>query len=86
MPIWRRSTFTTLRGDRSSRHGVIGRGRAYRHPGGTLAGRRVGDGGIRLREDGLVVDPHLPANWDRLSFPLLTRGRRISVAIASRDR
>lgn len=38
-------------------------------------------GGIRLREGGLVIDPHLPSNWDRLSFPLQWSGRSISVTI-----
>ncbi|MCK6493753.1 MAG: glycoside hydrolase family 65 [Nitrospira sp.] len=40
-----------------------------------------GMGGIRLREGGLVIDPHLPSNWDRLSFPLQWSGRSISVTI-----
>ncbi len=49
--------------------------------GGLWQAAVLGMGGIRLREDGLVVDPHLPSNWDRLSFPLQWRGRRISVTI-----
>ena len=40
-----------------------------------------GMGGVRLRDDGLVLHPNLPSNWDRLSFPLQWRGRSVTVAI-----
>lgn len=49
--------------------------------GGLWQAAVFGMGGIRLREDGLVVDPHLPSTWDRLSFPLQWRARRILVTI-----
>jgi trehalose/maltose hydrolase-like predicted phosphorylase len=45
-----------------------------------------GMGGVRLRDDGLVIHPNPPCprpppNWDRLSFPLQWRGRSVTVAI-----
>ena len=49
--------------------------------GGLWQAAVFGMGGVRLREDGLVIDPHLPSNWDRLSFPLQWRGRSVSVTI-----
>ena len=49
--------------------------------GGLWQAAVFGMGGVRLREDGLVIDPHLPSNWDRLSFPLRWRGRSVSVTI-----
>jgi kojibiose phosphorylase len=49
--------------------------------GGLWQAAVFGMGGVGLREDGLVIDPHLPSNWDQLSFPLQWRGRSITVAI-----
>lgn len=49
--------------------------------GGLWQAAVFGMGGVRFREDGLVVDPHLPSKWDRLSFPLQWRGRHLSVTI-----
>jgi len=49
--------------------------------GGLWQAAVFGMGGIRLRDDGLVIDPHLPSSWDRLSFPLQWRGRRLFVTI-----
>jgi trehalose/maltose hydrolase-like predicted phosphorylase len=41
----------------------------------------LGMGGVRFREDGLILEPHLPATWDRLSFPIQWRGRTVTIAI-----
>ncbi len=49
--------------------------------GGLWQAAVFGMGGVRLREDGLVIDPHLPSNWDQLSFPLQWRGRNVTVTI-----
>jgi kojibiose phosphorylase len=49
--------------------------------GGLWQAAVFGFGGIRLRDDGLIVDPHLPPAWDECSFRLQWRGRRLIVAI-----
>ncbi|MEP7153171.1 MAG: glycosyl hydrolase family 65 protein, partial [Nitrospira sp.] len=49
--------------------------------GGLWQAAVFGMGGVRLREDGLVIDPHLPSNWDQLSFALQWRGRSVTVTI-----
>ena len=41
----------------------------------------LGFGGLRLRPDGLTLDPHLPSRWRRLRFPVQWRGRRLRVAV-----
>lgn len=52
--------------------------------GGLWQATVLGMGGIRLRDGGLLVNPHLPPAWDELSFPLQWRGRALSVTITRR--
>ena len=40
-----------------------------------------GFGGLSLRNDGLSVDPHLPASWSSLAFGVHWRGRRLKITI-----
>lgn len=40
-----------------------------------------GMGGVRFRDDGLSLEPHLPATWERLAFSLQWRGRTVAVTI-----
>lgn len=40
-----------------------------------------GFAGLRLRVDGVELDPRLPTGWDELSFRLRWRGRRLSVSL-----
>jgi kojibiose phosphorylase len=41
-----------------------------------------GFAGLRLREKGYTVAPHLPSHWKRLSFSFLHRGERIQLALS----
>jgi trehalose/maltose hydrolase-like predicted phosphorylase len=38
-----------------------------------------GMGGLAIDAEGVALNPHLPAAWDRLAFALRWRGRRLSV-------
>jgi kojibiose phosphorylase len=38
-----------------------------------------GFGGVRRKDDALVIDPHLPPGWQKLRFPLRFRGARVLV-------
>jgi alpha,alpha-trehalose phosphorylase len=41
-----------------------------------------GFGGMRDHNGTLTFDPRLPADWPRLTFPLLVRGSRLLVEVA----
>ena len=43
-----------------------------------------GFAGLRLREDGLALDPHLPDRWDSLAFRVQWRGRHVAISIGPR--
>jgi len=49
--------------------------------GGLWQAAVFGIAGIRLRDDGLVIDPHLPLTWEQWSFRLQWRGRKLTIAI-----
>ncbi|MGE5358752.1 MAG: glycoside hydrolase family 65 protein [Bacteroidales bacterium] len=49
--------------------------------GGLWLAAVLGVGGLRAREDGLVLDPHLPRGWAALSFNVQWHGRRVRVSI-----
>lgn len=49
--------------------------------GGLWQAAVLGAAGMRLAEDGLVFDPHLPPQWKRLRFPVQWRGRIADVAV-----
>lgn len=40
-----------------------------------------GMGGVRFLDEGLILDPHLPASWKTLSFSLQWRGREVAIMI-----
>jgi kojibiose phosphorylase len=45
--------------------------------GGLWQAAVFGAAGLRMREDGIAVDPHLLPGWAELSFPVQWRGRRL---------
>jgi trehalose/maltose hydrolase-like predicted phosphorylase len=49
--------------------------------GGLWQAAIFGIAGVRLRDDGLVIDPHLPLTWNEWSFCLQWRGRKFTIAI-----
>jgi trehalose/maltose hydrolase-like predicted phosphorylase len=40
-----------------------------------------GFAGLSLHDDGIAVEPRLPAGWDRLAFRVQWRGRRLKISI-----
>ena len=53
--------------------------------GGTWMSVIYGFGGMRMKEGMLSFEPHLPANWESLSFKILYRGRILKIHI-NKDR
>lgn len=49
--------------------------------GGIWQAAVFGFAGMRMRDDGLIMDPHLPPEWRALRFPLEWRGRRLRVTV-----
>jgi kojibiose phosphorylase len=49
--------------------------------GGLWQATVFGMAGLRQRDDGLLLDPHLPKTWEELSIPLQWRGRTLSVTV-----
>jgi trehalose/maltose hydrolase-like predicted phosphorylase len=49
--------------------------------GGLWQAAVFGMGGISFRDESLIIDPHLPATWDELSFTLQWRGRTVMIGI-----
>jgi len=45
-----------------------------------------GFAGVSLRDDGIAIDPHLPAGWRSLAFGLHWRGRRLRIMISQDTR
>jgi trehalose/maltose hydrolase-like predicted phosphorylase len=41
----------------------------------------LGFAGLSLRDDGIGIDPHLPADWHSLAFRVQWRGRRLKISI-----
>jgi trehalose/maltose hydrolase-like predicted phosphorylase len=54
--------------------------------GGLWQAAVFGFGGLQLCEDGLRIDPHLPAGWRSLAFRVQWRGRRVHIAIQQEPR
>ncbi|MEZ5070098.1 MAG: family 65 glycosyl hydrolase domain-containing protein [Bacteroidales bacterium] len=52
--------------------------------GGTWMSVVIGFGGLRIREGLLSFDPHLPRQWNGLSFKVLYRRRVLEVRISSK--
>ncbi len=53
--------------------------------GGLWQAMVFGFAGLRIRPDGLVLDPHLLPQWRRLSFPLQFRGRQLRISCTPGD-
>jgi trehalose/maltose hydrolase-like predicted phosphorylase len=51
--------------------------------GGLWQAAILGVAGVRLRDDGIAVDPHLLPGWSAMEFPLRWRGRRLAVRITA---
>jgi kojibiose phosphorylase len=47
--------------------------------GGLWQATVFGIGGVRLRDDGFILEPHLPPDWSELAFSLQWRGRTVAV-------
>ncbi len=41
----------------------------------------MGFGGVRIYEDQLRIQPHLPDEWDSLLFPICWRGRHLQISV-----
>ncbi len=41
----------------------------------------LGFGGVSLRDEGLAIDPRLPAGWQSLAFRVQWRGRRVRIKV-----
>jgi trehalose/maltose hydrolase-like predicted phosphorylase len=50
--------------------------------GGLWQAAVFGMAGVRLRDNGLIIDPHLPLTWEQWSFRLQWRGRTLTIAIS----
>ena len=49
--------------------------------GGIWQATVFGFAGLQPRSDGLALDPHLPADWQELTFSVRWRGRRVRLAL-----
>ena len=49
-----------------------------------MAGGGLRHRSISLRDDSLIIDPHLPTTWSEWSFRLQWRGRKLAIAINRR--
>jgi trehalose/maltose hydrolase-like predicted phosphorylase len=49
--------------------------------GGVWLTAVFGFAGLSLRNDGVAIDPQLPANWSSLGFSFQWRGRRLTIMI-----
>jgi trehalose/maltose hydrolase-like predicted phosphorylase len=67
--------------DLSDTHAAIAGGVHIAAQGGLWLIAVFGFAGLSLAEDGVALDPRLPAQWTALSFALAWRGRRLSLRI-----
>ena len=67
--------------DLADTHAAIAGGIHIAAQGGIWLAAVFGFAGLSLRGDGLAIDPHLPAAWHSLSFPMRWRGRRLRIQI-----
>jgi kojibiose phosphorylase len=65
--------------DLSDNMGNAARGLHLATMGGLWQAAVMGFGGVRRRDDVLVVDPHLPEGWQEFSFRMCFRGARLHV-------
>ena len=54
--------------------------------GGLWQAAVFGAAGLRVREDGIAVDPHLLPGWGELAFPVQWRGRLLRLRLEADPR
>ncbi|NHM33209.1 glycoside hydrolase family 65 protein [Neobacillus terrae] len=69
----------TARLDLDNTHGNTKDGLHMANMGGTWMAIIFGFAGLRIKEEGLSLEPILPAQWEGYSFPLHYRGRKLRV-------
>jgi trehalose/maltose hydrolase-like predicted phosphorylase len=73
--------------DLSDERPSIGGGVHIAAQGGIWLAAVFGFSGLSLRDDGLAVDPRLPAGWEGLKYAVQWRGRKLEIDVdALRDR
>jgi kojibiose phosphorylase len=68
--------------DLADNMGNAARGLHMATMGGIWQAAVMGFGGVRRRDETLVIDPHLPPEWQKLRLPLRFRGARLQLDIA----
>jgi len=68
--------------DLADNMGNAARGLHMATMGGIWQAAVMGFGGVRRRDETLVIDPHLPLNWQALRLPLCFRGALLQLDIA----
>lgn len=76
----------TAAADLGDTHVALAGGVHIAAQGGLWMTAVFGFAGVRLDSEGVSIDPHLPADWDSLGFPLQWRGRQLRIAITQADR
>ncbi|GGD50355.1 glycoside hydrolase family 65 protein [Lacimicrobium alkaliphilum] len=71
----------TVRMDIDNRHGNTEYGIHTACMAGSWMGIVNGFGGLRIRDQQLHFEPHLPANWQGFSFHLNCLGRRLKISV-----
>ncbi|MBU7318384.1 glycoside hydrolase family 65 protein [Paenibacillus oleatilyticus] len=71
----------TARLDLDNTHGNTKDGLHMANMGGTWMSIVYGFAGLRLKESGLSLAPAIPGQWDRYSFRLQYRGRKLAVDV-----
>jgi trehalose/maltose hydrolase-like predicted phosphorylase len=67
--------------DLSDARPPIGGGVHIAAQGGVWLAVVFGFSGLSLRDDGLALDPQLPAEWEHLSYPVQWRGRALAIEV-----
>jgi kojibiose phosphorylase len=65
--------------DLSDNMGNAARGLHMATMGGLWQATVMGFGGVKRKDDAVVIDPHLPPTWQVLRFPLRFRGARLLI-------
>ncbi|OCA88219.1 glycoside hydrolase family 65 [Bacillus sp. FJAT-27225] len=75
----------TARLDLDNTHGNTKDGLHMANMGGTWMAIIFGFAGLRIKEDGLSLNPVLPEQWKSYSFPLRYRGRKLLISITKEN-
>ncbi|RHW41615.1 glycoside hydrolase family 65 protein [Neobacillus notoginsengisoli] len=75
----------TARLDLDNTHGNTKDGLHMANMGGTWMAIIFGFAGLRIKEEGLSLNPVLPARWEGYSFPLRYQGRKLRISITKAD-